>query len=140
MNFNRDKVTTLISEISQALGNLNDLAEREKDAFLEDIHLVSSARYNFIVAIEGMIDICNHFISKNAFRAPKDYADTFTICSENSFFPEQQVKTFASMARFRNRLVHIYWDIDNNELHDILTTRLADFELFIQAVLKKINM
>jgi uncharacterized protein YutE (UPF0331/DUF86 family) len=136
----REKITFLVSEISKAAGVLRDLAGRDRESFLADVHLVSSARYNFIVAIEGMIDTCNHIISQNGLRAPSDYADTFSVCGENSFFTEEQVTTFSSMARFRNRLVHIYWDINDDEIYNILKNRLDDFEHFIQAVLAKLNI
>jgi len=36
------------------------------------------------------------------------------------------------MARFRNRLVHIYWDIDNREIHKIIQTRLHDIRRFLK--------
>jgi uncharacterized protein YutE (UPF0331/DUF86 family) len=35
------------------------------------------------------------------------------------------------MTRFRNRLVHIYWEVDDNELYQILQTRLDDFRQFL---------
>jgi len=36
------------------------------------------------------------------------------------------------MARFRNRLVHIYWEIDNDELHRLILSRLEDFRQFLK--------
>ena len=52
-------------------------------------------------------------IVKNGFRTPEDYADTFKVLSERGAFDEEFTKTLSQMARFRNRLVHIYWEIDN---------------------------
>ncbi len=34
------------------------------------------------------------------------------------------------MARFRNRLVHLYWDVESEAVYEILQTRLDDFEQF----------
>jgi len=36
------------------------------------------------------------------------------------------------MIRFRNRLVHIYWDIDDNEMFRILREHLADIPHFLK--------
>ena len=36
------------------------------------------------------------------------------------------------MARFRNRLVHIYWDIDDAELYRIVQTRLDYVRRFLR--------
>jgi len=38
------------------------------------------------------------------------------------------------MARFRNMLVHIYWEIDDEKIFDILTSDLIDFDSYIKEV------
>ena len=43
------------------------------------------------------------------------------------------------MAKFRNRLVHIYWDIDKEEMYNIIQTNLGDFEKFIKCVIQYYN-
>lgn len=73
-----------------------------------DTYKIGSAKYSFIVAIEGMIDLCNHIIAKNGYRAPEDYADTCRVLFERGAFGEEYTNTLIQMARFSNRLVHIY--------------------------------
>ncbi len=106
--FNEDKVTKLFSEILQALQLLEDLRKLSLDGFIAEPHKISSAKYNLIVAIECVIDLCNHIISKNNFRAPEDYADTFKIIAEKGLISEELQVLLIKMARFRNRLVHKY--------------------------------
>ena len=113
MEFNADKVRKISSEMMAALERLEDLKRLPKDQFLSDPHKIGSAKYSLIVAIEGAIDLSNHVIVKNGFRTPEDYADTFKVLSERGAFDEEFTKTLSQMARFRNRLVHIYWEIDN---------------------------
>lgn len=36
--------------------------------------------------------------------------------------------------RFRNRLVHLYWEVDDGEVYRILTTRLDDLERFLKEI------
>jgi uncharacterized protein YutE (UPF0331/DUF86 family) len=38
------------------------------------------------------------------------------------------------MAHFRNRLVHLYWDVDNARVYDYLQGSLADFDDFARAI------
>lgn len=132
MEFNPDKVRKITSEIYAALERLEELKRLSKSDFIADPHRISSAKYNFIVAIEGVIDLCNHVIAKNAFRTPEDYADAFKVMSEHGAFDAAFTNTLIQMARFRNRLVHIYWEVDNEELHGILQTRLDDVKLFLR--------
>ncbi|MEM3594340.1 MAG: HepT-like ribonuclease domain-containing protein [Candidatus Jordarchaeaceae archaeon] len=63
-----------------------------------------------IVSIEACIDICYHFISKNRFRVPEDYADTFRVMEEVGIFDREFVKMARRNGEVQDRLVHIYWD------------------------------
>lgn len=139
MIFNEDKVTKLFSEILQALQLLEDLKKLSLDAFLVEPHKIASAKYNLIVAIEGVIDLCNHIIAKNNFRAPEDYADTFKVMAEKGLISEEFAFSLIKMARFRNRLVHIYWDVESTEIYTILQNYLADIYTFLDIFKNIIN-
>jgi uncharacterized protein YutE (UPF0331/DUF86 family) len=52
--------------------------------------------------------------------------------AEKGAFDEQFTATLIQMARFRNRLVHIYWEVDDNELYRIIQTRLPDIKTFLE--------
>jgi hypothetical protein len=39
-----------------------------------------------------------------------------------------------AMARMRNRLVHHYEDIEPARVHELLRTRLSDFDLFARSI------
>ena len=84
------------------------------------------------MAIEGAVDLCNHIIAKNGLRTPEDYADTFQVMEEKGAFDSEFTGALTQMARFRNRLVHIYWDIDDAELFSIIQTRLPDIRRFLK--------
>ncbi len=47
-------------------------------------------------------------------------------------FNPDTVDALTQMSRFRNRLVHIYWDISVSDLRRILTTRLPDIHRFLK--------
>lgn len=108
VSFDEEKITTLSSEMFHALKRLRELARLPKEDFITDPHMIASAKYFLIVAIEAAIDMCNHVISRNRFRVPKNYADTFKVMGENGFFRKKFAERLIEMAKFRNRLVHIY--------------------------------
>jgi len=132
--FNADKIERLVSEIRKALNRLNSLKGLDKQSFLNDPDKIGSAKYNFIVAIESAIDICNHIISQNGYRAPEDYADTFQVLKEQGAFDDNFVKDLRDMGKFRNRLVHLYWEVDDEQVYEILQTRLDDFKTFLNKI------
>jgi len=140
VGFNEDTIRHLSSELVGALNGLRELAALPQGDFLTDPHKIASAKYNFIVAIEAAIDISSHLISKNRWRTPEDYADTFRVLGEEGVFETPFVGELVRMARFRNRLVHLYWKVDNREVYRILTTRLDDLERFMKEIGRYIGL
>lgn len=132
MAINEDKVRKLSHELKKALTRLEALSSLPKEDFVNDPDKVGSAKYHFLVAIEAAIDLCNHIIAKNNYRPPEDYADTFRVMGEAKIFDGAFVKNLVSMAKFRNRLVHIYWEVDDELLYKILTVNLVDIERFLK--------
>jgi uncharacterized protein YutE (UPF0331/DUF86 family) len=74
-----------------------------EDQFVADADKVASAKYHFIVALEACIDLCNHLISRNSFRVPEDYGDTFRVMAEVGALSPEFAELLVSMGKFRNR-------------------------------------
>lgn len=140
LEFDVERMKKLISSIRQSLGLLQEIAELSENKFIKDVHKQCSAKYNFIASIEAVIDLANHLISRNKLRAPEDYADTFAVLAEYKIIKSNFSKELMKMARFRNRLVHLYWDIDIKELYNILQTKLSDFDKFLKNISKHITL
>ena len=140
LHADHERLNKLISSMRTAYGLLAELAAIPDDKFLKDNHKISSAKYNFVAAIEAVIDISNHLISRNKLRAPQDYADTFSVLHEAGILEKKFAAELMKAARFRNRLVHLYWDVDPKELHGILKTRLSDLDKFLVETGKHIRL
>jgi len=65
---------------------------------------------------------------------PEDYGDTFKVMSEVGALDEAFSDELKKMAKFRNRLVHLYWEVGDKQVHDILRSRLGDFKRFLDAI------
>jgi uncharacterized protein YutE (UPF0331/DUF86 family) len=126
-----ERIQKLIGCMRESVRILYEIKAMEESEFHEDVHKQSSAKYNFIVAIEAAIDLANHLISKKALRAPEDYADVFKVLADASLIEKKFSIELRKMARFRNRLVHLYWDVDITEVWKIVQTRLDDFEEYV---------
>jgi len=137
---NEDKVRKLSFEFKKALTRLKSLSSCPKEVFTNDPDKIGSAKYHFIVAIEAAIDLCNHIIAKNNFRTPEDYSDTFRVMGEANILAGEFVTSLIRMGKFRNRLVHIYWDVDDETLYRILQTNLADLDRFLRELGEFLNM
>ncbi len=139
MKYDPLKVTRLVASFKQALGRLKQLAKLSFDEFSSDPDRLGSAKYHFIVAIEAAIDLCNHLIALNDLRVPEDYSDTFRVLGDAAVFPPPPVDALVQMAKFRNRLVHIYWDVSNRALYDMLQDDLGDLDAFLVSLGKVVD-
>jgi len=132
--FDLEKMNRLVAEMRKSVGQLAELAKVDRSNFLNDPHKIGNAKYQFIVAIEACIDMGNHIISRNGYRIPQDYADTFKVLGEVGVIGSDFVDDLRAMAKFRNRLVHIYWEVDDLQLYEILQLRLGDFKKFLTCI------
>jgi len=132
LRFDKQRLTKLSSECLNALRRLRDLAELSPEDFQADPYKVAAAKYFLVVSIEAAIDMGNHVISLNKLRVPEDYAETFEIVGEVGRFPGEFIEKLKRMARFRNRLVHIYWEVDQAMLYEILSEDIRDIEEFMR--------
>ena len=133
------KVVTKFEMLDQFLGVLRGLSQTELETYLKDVVLIGSMRYYLQVSIECCLDVAAHVISSERYRAPKDYADTFMVLEENGVIPEELGHRLRQMAKFRNRLVHLYGEIDDQAVYRIAREDLGDIEAFKIAILKKFS-
>ena len=130
----KPKLDRMLSNLRSFVGRLMDLAGISRAAFLADGDKVGSAKYHLVIAIECCIDIANHIIASENFRFPRDHADSFAVLAERDVVPAEMAHRLQSMARFRNRLVHLYWDVDDALVHEYLGSARTDFESFAEAI------
>lgn len=130
------KCDQMLSNLRRFAGELARLRKVPADEFAANPDLVASAKYHFVISIEACIDIANHIISSEGFRIPKDNGDSFVVLVENGVLPGEHRDSYVAMARFRNRLVHLYWDVDDALVREYLATRLTDLASFAENVSK----
>ena len=130
----KPKLDQLLSNLKGYVEVLRRLASLPRDDFLADADKIGSAKYHFVVAIECCIDMANHIIASEKLRMPRDMADGFAVLAERGFLPADLEQPLKAMARFRNRLVHLYWEVDDQLVADYLHDRLDDFDRFAAEV------
>ena len=145
MRFFSKGLATMDERIKEHLKYLNKyyllLQESRKvpyDEFIDSpIHLGSTERF-FHLAIESCLNIGNRLIALYQFsmpvQAPDTYADIFKEMNRLGVVDSSFLQRLLQMAKFRNRLVHLYWKIDQDTIYDFLQNNLDDFKLFQQKV------
>jgi uncharacterized protein YutE (UPF0331/DUF86 family) len=132
--YDQEKMVKLVSELRRSVARLRELGKLSEDVFIKDPDKIGSSKYHFIVAIESAIDMCNHIIARNGYRVPEDYGDTFRVMGEVGAMDGDFAEELAKMAKFRNRLVHLYWEVDDEQVYEIIQKRLDDFKKLLDSI------
>jgi uncharacterized protein YutE (UPF0331/DUF86 family) len=128
------RLRDLLDRLQAEVAGLADLAQQPAAALLADPVALDAVKYRFVVSIEVCIDIAQHIIASERLRAPETFADAFGILAEAELIPTEIADAAQRMARFRNLLVHVYADVDDSRVVEILQTQLDDFSKFRQSV------
>lgn len=135
-----EKISRKFLQLEEYLDILRDISSTPLESFLKDRILTGSAKYYLQVSIECCLDVANHIIASERLRAPRDYADSFAVIEEKGLIAPEFGQRLRRMAKFRNRLVHLYGEIDDAFVHEIISHDLKDLEDFKSIIIKTCNL
>ena len=69
-----EKIALKFAQLEEYFQTLQDIGKISEEKFLKDKIVIGSAKYYLQVGIESCLDVANHIISTERFRAPRDYA------------------------------------------------------------------
>ncbi len=127
-----DRLHARLELLAGYLRELRRLSELPVPDYLR--HEAYAGRYLVQVAAQTCIDLANHVVASEGWRAPRDFGDAFTVLREHDVIDSELAGRLRGLAGLRNRLVHVYADIDDVLVHDSLTAGLADIDAFAVAV------
>ena len=132
-----DKLRHHVQFVRSTLPRLREISSEGPASFLaSDRNQAAAIRY-LHTAIEALVDIANHVIAREGLGIPRAYADVVEILIEAGILPGDRKETFLQMVRFRNRAVHLYDEIDPEEVFAILEQDLDDFEAFLAPIVER---
>ena len=138
-----DRIKEHLKRLNKYYLTLLEIQKLEKETFMqEDLYQASSERY-LQIAIESCLNIGNRLISLYQFKKPVDtpetYADIFIGMQKLGVIDDDFGQRLVKMAKFRNRLVHMYWEIDTETLYRFINNDLEDFKLFENNIVEYLN-
>jgi uncharacterized protein YutE (UPF0331/DUF86 family) len=134
-----DRIIQRFIQLDEYLEILRRIVETSIEAFLKDKIMIGSAKYYLQISIECCLDVANHIIASEHLRAPRDYADSFAVIEEEGLIPPELGQRLRQMAKFRNRLVHLYGEIDDAYVYEFINEDLKDIEEFKSIIIKQYN-
>jgi uncharacterized protein YutE (UPF0331/DUF86 family) len=134
---NREVLQTRISYIEDSLKSL----ERFRGVPYEEFHSNSDnfriAFYDLHRALEAVMDIGSHILSRIPGARPTSYKDIPHLLEKHKIIPADfAAKSLTKMAGYRNRMVHFYGEISEKEIYMIIQEELQDFFKFLEYISK----
>ena len=137
-----EKLAFQVRQVSKYLGQLQDIAQIPREEYLND-HILQGASERYLhLCIESCINIGNRLISilqtEERFAAPKTYADVFRELEKHHIIKDLE-PSMIEMTKFRNRLVHLYWDIAPETVYEIIQTNLQDIDQYLKQIVSYLS-
>ena len=85
-------------------------------------------------AIQDVIDIGAHILAELGDNGWEAYRDIPRRLAHHGVIAQEEVGNLEAMIGMRKVLVRGYIEVDPRKIHEIIQTRLGDFERFAQAV------
>ncbi len=135
MKIDPEKVYSKFNDINESLARLRAFKDISLDEFLQNQDHQDIASFRLIVATEAAIDLCLHISARILHKVGDEYAACFKMLGDADIISPELAGRLADMARFRNLLVHRYWEIDYAMLYEIITgPDLEDLKHFVKEV------
>lgn len=127
-----DRVRRLLESLARYSSCLSTLHDLAADRYVRE--QAFAGRYLVQASAQICIDLANHVIASSGWRTPRDFRDAFTVLEEHRVIDANLAERMRALAGMRNRLVHIYEEIDDRIVHGSLADGLADLDGFSRAI------
>lgn len=132
----REVFAQRLGVVEQLLRDLRRLATVPSETYLTDRGLQAQSERWLHLAGKACLDLANHLIADQGWRAPSTYREAFDILREQGVIDADLARRMAGWAGLRNLLVHLYLQVDHARLYEILTNDLDEIEDFAAALIR----
>lgn len=134
MTLEPDLVFRKITLIGPDLQELKRLASLDIGEYLSDVRNELVAERLLERIIGRMIDINYHVVTARGQPPPKDYHSSFIALGQATLIDPDLASNLAKCAGLRNRIAHMYDDIDPRLVHAALASALRDIPRYIDMI------
>lgn len=124
------KIRNLIAGIQENIKELENIACMSLNDFKQNKRNYAIAEHHLRRALEGILTIGTHILSRIPNVRMKDYQSIIESLGAQNVIPKDFAEKNKKLSAYRNRLVHLYWEISEKELYEIIKQHLKDIDMF----------
>ena len=129
-----ERVKERSREIRESLEKIRRYAGLPDAEFFADERNLYTVMHLLLIAIEATASLCTHILAKTARKAPSSHAECFEGLRDLGIIDDGLTRRLVRMVRFRNLLIHRYWQVDPARVLGYARENLGDFEAFLAAI------
>ena len=111
----KEKVSLQLERLDDLNRQLEEARERLEQSH-DDSLLISGAERLLQIVTEECINIGQHIIAGLNLEKADSYREVFGSLARAGVISGETSATMAKLVSFRNRLVHLYWQVDHDEV------------------------
>jgi uncharacterized protein YutE (UPF0331/DUF86 family) len=134
MKINRQLVNDRMREIRDSVTKVRHYTQLPDAEFWSDERNLHTVLHLLLIALEAMGQLCAHILARAAQKAPASFAECMEGLQELGVVDEALAGQLTRMARFRNLVVHRYWQVDPSRVLTYARENLDDFDAYLAAV------
>ena len=115
------------------LKSIRALPLNDRQLFFSDQRNVWTAESCLRRALEALLDLGRHILSKGFGEGPTEYKEIATLLEKADVLKVDEATLLRTLAGYRNRLVHFYHEVSDEELYNICAHQLSDIDRIIEA-------
>lgn len=98
-----------------------------------------SRRYLVQAGIQVCIDLANHLIASEGWRTATEFREAFVRLAEHGVIDADLSTRLQAMVGMRNRLVHLYDEVDDTLVARVVDENLGDWDAFARAFARHVT-
>lgn len=125
-----------IAYVRRMVEAIRDLPLSSPADFAADPRTAAAGESYLRRALESLFDLGRHILAKGFAQAPAEYKEIAGNLVREGVITEEEGRSLREMAGYRNRMVHFYDEIEQDELYQILRDELSDAERLADAFIR----
>lgn len=126
-------VADRIAWVEATLADIRALPLEDDEAFFSDRRNVWTAESCLRRSLEALLDLGRHTLAKGFGQGVSEYKEIALRLQEQAVLPDEEADLLRVLAGYRNRLVHFYHEVSEEELYQMSVHQLDDLERILEA-------
>ena len=133
-NVNLEKLKARAADIRSAVEKVQTYTDLSDPDFWADERNIYTVKYLLLQAMEALGSICVHVLARQFQVAVSNYASCFQELEDKNVISSELSGKLRKMIRFRNIMVHRYWEVDDERVLEYARNDVQDILQMLKAV------